>query len=103
MRLYSSSESGSRVRARCLPPAAAAAANDGRCHRRVVQRPRDRHHSGLNLVLATDLAQELDESEVAAQARLVELRGAAAPIILRHSGHPLAVILPVSMPESMGE
>ena len=68
----------------------ATAAYDRSCDGGMMERPGYGNHTGFDLVRAADLAKEFYKAEIAAQARLVELYGAAAPIILREVGDALS-------------
>ena len=52
----------------------------------MMERPRDRDDTGFNIVRAADLAEQINQAQVAAEARFVELHCAATPIVLWECG-----------------
>ena len=90
MRVYSSSVRR-KSSAGAMPSTCCGASTSNDCcgDRRVMQGPRDRDYAGAYVVIVSDLSQYFDQSQVAAQSRLVEFDSAATPVILRERGDSL--------------
>ena len=77
--------------------------HNGRCNSRVMQCPAHRHHPGAYAVAAADLAQQLHQAQVAAQLRLVNSTEPRRQSSAGNAAIRSALIVPASIPDSIGE